>query len=87
MKVWPFVVLMTGAIVLFGKQTGAQGAITPPAAPRAYLCFEGDGPSDITQKANEAGARGWRMISGVAHGQGSIWCFEQYQAARPAPSK
>jgi hypothetical protein len=77
-------VFALAGLALFVAQATAQGSPDVPAPPRAYLCFEGSSASDITDKASAAGARGWRMISAVSHGNGSIWCFEQYAASRPA---
>ncbi len=74
---------LVASLLLVGGTTLAQSPFVPPPAARAYLCFEGHGASEITQKANEAGARGWRMVSAVSQGDSSIWCFEQYRAARP----
>jgi hypothetical protein len=57
-----------------------------PAA-RSYLCFEGGTASDVTRKANEAGTRGWRMVAASGQGAGAVWCFEQFDAARPREEK
>jgi hypothetical protein len=80
MKVWylaPVVLLL-----LVGVQTQAQGYRPPPPPQRAYLCFEGDKAATIMAKANDLGARGWKMVSAASHGESSVWCFEQYQANR-----
>jgi hypothetical protein len=55
----------------------------PVPAPRAYLCIEGHSASEITRKATEAGARGWKMVAATSAGSRGIWCFEQLAAARP----
>lgn len=54
------------------------------ALSRAYLCIEGRTADEVTEKANEAGARGWKMVSAAPGARGSIWCFEQLEAMRPA---
>lgn len=76
-------VLALAGVALFVAHSTAQGSANLPPPARAYLCFEGHSAADITDKANAAGARGWRMVSSVSDGNGSIWCFEQYAAGRP----
>lgn len=67
----------------------AQSRILPPAAPaaRAYLCFEGTTASEVMNKANEAGARGWRMVAASSQARTTIWCFEQLSGARPQDNR
>ena len=76
-------VLALAGLALFVAHSTAQGSAHLPPPARAYLCFDGYSAADITDKANAAGARGWRMVSSTSHGEGSIWCFEQYTAGRP----
>lgn len=76
------------ALVLLSLGAGvahAQSRILPQPAPtsRSYLCFEGSSAGEVMQKANEAGARGWKMIAASGQGGSSIWCFEQLSSSRP----
>jgi len=60
----------------------------PGIAPqRAYLCFEGGTATEVMAKANEAGARGWRLVAAAPGQANGIWCFEQYGASRPAKTQ
>jgi hypothetical protein len=43
----------------------------------AYFCFNASSAEDLHEKANQAGARGWQMVSGAASGDGMVWCFRQ----------
>jgi hypothetical protein len=63
-----------------------SGSETIPAQ-RSYLCFGASSPAEVTNQANEAGARGWKMVASAAGPHESIWCFEQLQAARPHPER
>ena len=68
----------------------AQANTRPPdarAAARSYLCFEGGSASEVTQKANEAGSRGWKMVAASGQGSEAVWCFEQLDAVRPRAEK
>lgn len=47
----------------------------------AYFCFDASSTDDLHEKANQAGERGWQMVSGAASpGGGMVWCFKR---ARP----
>lgn len=63
----------------------AESRVLPSPAPiqRAYLCFEGSSASEVMHKANEAGARGWKMVAASGQGRTTIWCFEQLGGTRP----
>lgn len=45
----------------------------------AYFCFDASSTEDLHQKANQAGARGWKMVSGVAKDgrAATTWCFQR----------
>ena len=46
----------------------------------AYLCFDAASAEELHQKANQAAARGWQMVSGAGNdGGGMVWCFRQPQ--------
>lgn len=53
----------------------------------SYLCFEGEGAADVMEKANQAGARGWEMVSAGLTRGGTVWCFRQPRWARPVPAE
>lgn len=78
-----------GALALLTLGVGvaqAQSRILPQPVPpgHSYLCFDGSSAGEVMQKANEAGARGWKMVGAAGQGGSSIWCFEQLSAARPS---
>lgn len=79
------VALLVAATLLVSEarvEAGPQNlpVVTPE---RAYLCFDGSSASDVMTKANEAGARGWRLVTAAPGPHGSVWCFEQLGATRP----
>lgn len=81
-----FTIAALGLLSLGVGVAQAQSRILPQPAPthRSYLCFEGSSAGEVMQKANEAGARGWKMIAASAGPAGSsIWCFEQLSSSRP----
>lgn len=80
-----FTVAALGLLSLGVGVAEAQSRILPQPAPtsRSYLCFEGSSAGEVMQKANEAGARGWKMIAASGQGGSSIWCFEQLSGSRP----
>lgn len=46
----------------------------------AYLCVDAASAEDLHEKANQAGARGWQMVSGATRpgsAGGMVWCFRQ----------
>jgi len=73
------------AVFVAGCVAGATSLAVPKAkaaegeAQRfAYFCFDASSTEDLHEKANQAGARGWQMVSGVARDGGSmVWCFRQ----------
>jgi len=73
------------AVFVAGCVAGASSLVVPRAkaaegdAQRfAYFCFDASSTEDLQEKANQAGARGWQMVSGVAkEGGGMVWCFRQ----------
>ena len=89
-------VLGIGVSVVFaaGCVAGATSSFSSWAVPNAraaegeaqrfaYLCVEAASAEDLHEKANQAGARGWQMVSGAARAGGAggmVWCFRQ---ARP----
>lgn len=84
MKQRTILMVMALVAVLFAGQAVAQ-IVRPDPLPiaRSYLCFEAKTAAEVTRKANEAGAQGWKMVSsGVGQGSG-IWCFEQFAVSRP----
>jgi hypothetical protein len=54
-----------------------EGASSVP--PRwSYLCFEASTVSDLNLKANEAGMRGWELVTSTALDSGSsLSCFRK----------
>jgi hypothetical protein len=76
------------AVFVAGCVAGVSSLAVPKAraeenAPQrfAYFCFDASSTEDLHEKANQAGARGWQMVSGSAKPDGSlVWCFRQ---ARP----
>ncbi len=76
------------AVFVAGCVAGASGLGVPRAKAAegetqrfAYFCFDATSTEDLHEKANQAGARGWQMVSGAAKdGGGTVWCFRQ---ARP----
>ncbi len=76
---------VAGTLLSAGNFAEARNADLPKPPPhaRSYLCFEGNSASEVMRKANEAGARGWKMVSASGGHTGSIWCFEQHSITRP----
>lgn len=52
----------------------------------AYLCLEARTAAEVMTKANEAGARGWELVSSAPGERGPIWCFRQPRWSRPEPN-
>jgi hypothetical protein len=82
----PFLLgLGISAVFVVGCLAGATQLAVPKAEAAhveeqrwAYFCFDAQSTEDVHFKANAAGARGWEMVSGVAHPSGSTtWCFRQ----------
>jgi hypothetical protein len=72
-------------LLIAGGKVDAQAENSPVVAPeRAYLCFQGATANEVMKKANEAGARGWRLVAAAPGNQNSIWCFEHFGTSRPA---
>lgn len=81
------------AVFVVGCVAGASGLAVPKAraastegARWAYLCFDAQSTTELHSKVNEAGARGWELVSGVAHaaeGSGSTWCLRRPAAPSP----
>lgn len=62
----------------------AQLTRTPPVpAKRAYVCVEGRTANEVMEKANAMGENGWQLVAAAQGRSASIWCFEQFLAARP----
>lgn len=56
-----------------------QGPKSGDAA-QEYLCFAESSPEKVSERANAAARRGWRLVVGAAS-EPPIWCLER---SRPA---
>ena len=78
------ILVVAAAVFTSFAQAKQPSSVSPVGLSRAYLCFEGETAEEVMSKANEAGARGWKLVSAAPGARGSIWCFEQLGAMRPA---
>jgi hypothetical protein len=70
----------TGGVASRYVETAA--AAPSEGTPRwSYRCFKNDTPSEIQDKANDAGDEGWELaasaLSGGADMSSPIWCFKR----------
>lgn len=85
-KTWLRAVLAVLVVATAASFAHAQTRLYPNPTPaaRSYLCFEGRSATEVTKKANEAGARGWKLVTAAPVGpHGAVWCLEQLSAGRP----
>jgi hypothetical protein len=74
--------------VALGRLTPEARASLPPAPEWSYYCFDVESSSKLTEKANQAAARGWELFAGSPGSKGSIWCLRRPGSSplRDAPS-
>lgn len=77
--------LTLGLVALLSAGQAVAQLVRPEPVPvgRSYLCFDAQTAAEVTRKANEAGAKGWKMVASGPGARSGIWCFEQFTAARP----
>ena len=73
------VVFVVGAFVagLFAAQIGPAAADTPKKNQWQYQCFEASGVTQVTERSNKMGQRGWELVTSAGSGNSTLWCFKR----------
>jgi hypothetical protein len=59
-------------------EVGGVSADSPPKKSQwQYQCFQAEGVTQVTERANKMGAQGWEMVTSAGTKAETLWCFKR----------
>ncbi len=66
----------SGGLLL--AQTGGVSADSPPKNRQwQYQCFQAEGVTQVTDRANKMGQQGWELVTSAGTKAQTLWCFKR----------
>ncbi|KPK49103.1 MAG: hypothetical protein AMJ63_17195 [Myxococcales bacterium SG8_38_1] len=67
---------LLGGLAIAG--TGAVSADSPPKKSQwQYQCFQAEGVTQVTERANKMGQQGWELVTSAGTKGETLWCFKR----------
>jgi hypothetical protein len=72
-----FVLVAFWGGLLLAEAAGVSADSPPKESQWQYQCFQAEGVTQVTERANRMGQQGWELVTSAGTKAETLWCFKR----------